>query len=139
MSESPWKPWRTRPRDGTYFIATNGKQILTGNEPKMCTFGNWKKQPRQDSEWKGSFIRLDHPILWMELPPLPEMNSTMINHSWAHNAWLCSLTRLYSYRFQNVPAGDYDCTEYIERVQSLADTCKGLRAMAYPSSRSASY
>jgi hypothetical protein len=74
MSEHYWQPWETRPLNGDYFIATNGKEVIAGNEPKGCAFGNWRREPRFNGGWMGSFIRLDKPLLWAKLPMIPETN-----------------------------------------------------------------
>lgn len=63
-----WKPIETAPNDGSQFIVFNGEEMLILNQPQGCALGRWIKNKYR---WYGSFVRLDNPTHWMELPEPP--------------------------------------------------------------------
>jgi hypothetical protein len=65
-----WHHIETAPRDGTFYLASDGKRIWVENWPNGCARGEWHMI---GGEWRGagheSIKRATH---WMQLPEPPK-------------------------------------------------------------------
>lgn len=67
---SEWKTIDSAPKDGTPFLATDGKLFEVLNQPPGCELGVWA-QIRPGTIWSGSCVRHTDPTHWRALPPPP--------------------------------------------------------------------
>lgn len=63
---SEWKPIETAPKNGTSYLATNGKKYAVLNEPPGFAKGYWEKFGKQ---WAGYAEMKFEPTHWMPLEP----------------------------------------------------------------------
>jgi hypothetical protein len=68
-----WQPISSAPKDGTFYLATNGKTFLVLNEPKGCARGRWTKTKGNRGAWNGmgggyEEMSMTH---WRPLPAAP--------------------------------------------------------------------
>lgn len=59
-----WRPIETAPKDGTPYLATNGKKYAVLNEPQGHEKGQWEKLGNQ---WVGYAEMKFEPTLWRPL------------------------------------------------------------------------
>jgi hypothetical protein len=65
-----WKPIDSAPKDGTAFLASDGRLFEVLNQPPGCEIGVWAQI--NPGVWSGSSVRHTEPTLWAPLPPPPE-------------------------------------------------------------------
>jgi hypothetical protein len=70
-----WEPIETAPKDGTPFLATDGRYYEVLNQPPGCELGVWAETRPGSGVWSGSCVRNIDPTHWMPLPPLPHSDS----------------------------------------------------------------
>jgi hypothetical protein len=66
---SEWKPIETAPKNGTSYLATNGKKYAVLNEPPGFAKGYWEKFGKQ---WAGYAEMKFEPTHWRPLEPLED-------------------------------------------------------------------
>lgn len=64
-----WQPIETAPKDGTFYLATNGKDQRVENCPEGHMAGIWHCI---DGDWRVVSAFGDDSTHWMPLPPPPE-------------------------------------------------------------------
>jgi len=64
-----WQPIESAPKDGAFYLATNGKDQRVENCPEGHVAGIWQ---RIDGDWRGSALG-DDSTHWMPLPAAPEV------------------------------------------------------------------
>ncbi len=67
--QSQWEPISTAPKDGTFYLATNGKDQRVENCPNGHEAGIWH---HIDGDWRGSSLS-DDSTHWQPLPAPPEV------------------------------------------------------------------
>lgn len=60
-----WQPIKTATKDGTFYLATNGKKYAVLNSPRNLAPGQWEKI---GTEWFGCSETSFSPTHWMSLP-----------------------------------------------------------------------
>lgn len=66
--KSQWRPISTAPKDGTFYLATDGKDQRVENCPEGHVAGIWR---RIDGDWRGYSLG-DDSTHWQPLPDVPE-------------------------------------------------------------------
>ncbi len=66
--KSQWHPISTAPKDGAFYLATNGKDQRVENCPDGCMAGIWHII---DGDWRGYALG-DDSTHWQPLPDAPE-------------------------------------------------------------------
>ncbi len=61
-----WRPIETAPKDGTRYLACDGKKMWTRNQPPNCYAGDWEWNQNR-TQWRGHADGLN-PTHWMPLP-----------------------------------------------------------------------
>lgn len=71
-----WQPISTAPRDGKFYLATNGREFVVVNEPPGCARGIWTRS-RGRYKWVGMIHGPDDLTHWMPLPapPVPSLDA----------------------------------------------------------------
>lgn len=64
---SQWQPIESAPKDGTFYLATNGQDHRVENCPDGYVAGIWH---RIDGDWRGCALG-DDSTHWQPLPPPP--------------------------------------------------------------------
>ena len=65
-----WRDVETAPKDGTQYLACDGKKMWTRNQPPNCYAGDWEWNQNR-TLWRGHADGLN-PTHWMPLPKSPE-------------------------------------------------------------------
>ena len=68
--EPQWQPIETAPKDGTQYLACDGKKMWTRNQPPNCYAGDWEWNQNR-TQWRGHADGLN-PTHWMPLPAAPK-------------------------------------------------------------------
>lgn len=66
-----WQPIESAPKDGAFYLATNGKDQRVENCPEGHVAGIWH---RIDGDWRGSALG-DDSTYWQPLPAPPEVSA----------------------------------------------------------------
>jgi len=66
-----WQPIESAPKDGTFYLATNGKLQRVENCPPGHVAGIWH---RIDGDWRGHALG-DDSTHWQPLPAPPEVSN----------------------------------------------------------------
>ena len=61
-----WRDVETAPKDGTQYLACDGKKMWTRNQPPNCYAGDWEWNQNR-TQWRGHADGLN-PTHWMPLP-----------------------------------------------------------------------
>jgi hypothetical protein len=67
-----WQKIETAPKDGTPFLATDGRFFEVLNQPPGCELGVWQQLKPGTRLWSGASVRHTDPTHWMPLPPPPK-------------------------------------------------------------------
>lgn len=66
-----WQTIESAPKDGTEFLASDGRHFEVLNQPPGCELGVWAQIRPGTGVWSGSSVRHTDPTHWKPLPKPP--------------------------------------------------------------------